>query len=604
MNSSGFTLSQTSLQLRKVPINRLYPMKKIVWGGLLVLTTVHGQIRKGDAFRNQIDSLNRVAFDAPIQVARKADSMLQIAQNKKRYIDVGLLWLVRGITETCQGKNEQALQYHIKAYRLFDSLQVNEGRIISLGNLAAVELNMENHQKALQYLQQSLLITPKSDFNNLKDIYVNTGVAYDHAGNYRKAIEYYKKAVPYILQAKNFNSLAMNFHNMASAYSELKDLKSAEYYSLKALEYQKKSGSKRTLAIVTLALGDIYTDLNQLDQSKKYLDICGKTAKELKTPYYIQAYYTEYYQWLKKKKQFETACVYADSLMAVTDSIYSEEKLRATAELEAKFQNHLKSNEIQLLKVQKQLQEAEIKKNMTWRYILALVTLLCLVLIFVLYRNYQLKQRANALLLLEKDELEKQNLKLENQNILVQFETLKNQVSPHFLFNSLNALTSLIEANPEKAVKFTQLFSKIFRNTLELKDKHLISVADELQHVMAYLQLQKMRFEENLMVESNLSADGLRAYLPPFSLQMVVENAIKHNIITAQHPLYIRWSNTENFLIITNNLQPRTHVEDSTQTGLKNIVSRYKYITDLVPVFEVRNDLFVVELPILKEQDA
>lgn len=562
-----------------------------------------GQIRKGDAFRNRIDSLNRVAFDTPQSAAKMADLMLVSAKQKKRPIDVGLLLLVKGITETCQGNNEKALSYHMKAYHLFDSLKSNEGKIISLGNLAAVELNMENYSKAREYLNRALLITNKKDFNSLKDIYVNLGVSYDHSGDYKTAIEYYKKAIPYINKSKNYNSLAMNYHNMASAYSELKDLKSAEHYSLKALEFQKKSGSKRTLALVTLALGDIYTDYGQLDKSKKYLDICGKTARELKTPYYLQSYYIEYYEWLKKKGDYKTATLYCDSLITITEVINSEDKLQATSELEAKFENNLKSKEIQLLKVQKELQNAEMKKSVTWRYILALITILCLVIIFILYRNYKLKQKAHKLLSLEKDKLEKQNLQLENENILVQFETLKNQVSPHFLFNSLNALSSLIKTNQQKAVEFTNLFSKIFRNALELKDRHLISLSDELQHVNAYLQLQKMRFNDNLILEMQIDSQVLEYFLPPFSLQMVIENAVKHNVISSEAPLLISISNTETFLKVVNNLQQRNYVEDSTKTGLKNIISRYKYITELVPVFEIRNEQFVVELPLIKVEN-
>ncbi|TBX67003.1 tetratricopeptide repeat protein [Flavobacterium silvisoli] len=572
---------------------------------LFICTTLlsYGQIRKGDAFRNKIDSLNRVAFDAPVRVAKMTDSMLVIAKQKKRSVDIGLLLLVKGITETCMGNNGKALKYHMRSYAIFDSLNLNEGKVFSLGNLAAVELNMENYPKARLYLNRALQITDKKDFNNLKNIYVNLGVSYDHAGDYHKAIEYYQKAIPYMQQSQNYNSVAMNFHNMAVAYGELKDFKNAEYYSLKALEYQKKSGSERTLAIVTLALGDLYTDYNQLEKAKKYLDIAGKTARALKTPYYIQAYYEEYYEWLKKKGNYKQAAVYSDSLIAITNKINSEDRLQATTELEARFENNIKSKEIELLKVQKKLQATEIKKNETWRYILALITVLCIIIIFILYRNYKLNQKANQLLSQEKDALEKQNLRLENENILVQFETLKNQVSPHFLFNSLNALSSLIKTNQQKAVEFTNLFSKIFRNTLELKDRHLITLAEELQHVNAYLQLQKMRFDDNLVLDVQIDSQALNGFLPPFSLQMVIENAVKHNIISSEAPLYISISNTGDFLRVTNNLQQRNYVEDSTKTGLKNIISRYKYITTLQPVFEIRNDQFVVELPIIKEEN-
>lgn len=569
---------------------------------LFSFSTLVAQIRKGDAFRNRIDSLNRVAFDAPVLVAAKADSMLVIAKKRKRPIDIGLLLMVKGITETCRGHNDSALKYHMRAYSVFDSLHIDEGKVFSLCNLATVELNIENYRKARAYLFKALRITDKHDANNLKTIYNNLGVAYDNEADYERAIYYYKKAIPYMSGILDYNSVALNYHNMSVAYNALHNFKKAEYYGLQALAYQRKSNSKRTLAIVTLTLGILYTEHDQLEKGGYYLDLSGKVARDLKTPYYIQSYYEEKCKWLRKKGDYQQAVLYSDSLIRISNTIYSDEKLKATTEMEAKFENNIKSKEIQLLKIQKQLQDSELKKNVTWRYVLVLISTLCLVIIFILYRNYKLKQKANYLLSKEKDALAQQNLQLENENILVQFETLRNQVSPHFLFNSLNALSSLIKTNQVKAVEFTTLFSKIFRNVLELKEKHLITIEDELQHVMAYLELQKMRFGDNLIVELKIDADVLHYYLPPFSLQMVIENAVKHNIISSGQPLTIVISNSDEYLIISNTLQQRSAVEDSTKTGLKNIVSRYRYISSLVPVFEIRHNRFVVELPLIKEE--
>ena len=262
----------------------------------------------------------------------------------------------------------------------------------------------------------------------------------------------------------------------------------------------------------------------------------------------------------------------------------------------------MKSNEIQLLKTQKELATAEIEKNRFWALILILITILCLAAIIVLYQSYKVNKKSNELLKMEKVQLAERNRLLESENILVQFETLKTQVSPHFLFNSLSALTSLIKTDPEKAMQFTKEFSKIFRSTLELKEKNLITLKEELEHVKSYLYLQKMRFDSNLITHISIDSEYLNDYLPPFSLQMVIENAIKHNIITIESPLTIEIFAKNDFLIVTNNLQPRQITEDSTKTGVKNITSRYKYISELEPTFEIVDTLFYVKLPLIKEE--
>lgn len=572
--------------------------------GLLLLLgfSAFGQIRKGDALRKTIDSLNRVSFDHPAQVLKMADSLLEITRSQKRIIDYGLLLQVKGVAETSLGNNTKALGYHMQSYRIFDSIQNNEGKIFAMTNLAAVHLNLLNFKKAQDYLFKALAITDKNDGPNLRVIYVNLGVSYDYAGEVAKAIGYFEKAIPYLQKVNDYNGLAINLHNIALGYVKLQDFRKAENYDLRALAYQKKSGSKSTLAMISLSLGSFYGQSGQLQKSKDYLEIGGKAAAELNSPYYKETYYEEMANWYEASGDYRNSMLFLQKLVALRDTIHSEESLEANTKIEEQFQNSLKTKEIELLKVQKKLDAAKIENNKFWRLVFLVVSVLCVVIIVVLFRNYKLKQKANRLLKQEKSQLTEQNLQLENENILVQFETLKNQVSPHFLFNSLNALASLISTNPEKAVAFTNAFSKIFRNVLERKDRHLIALREELQHVNAYLSLQEMRFGTNLRIDILVPSERMNAYLPPFSLQMVVENAIKHNSISSAEPLTIKIRTNENFLIVTNNLQTRKFVEDSTETGIRNIRSRYKYATALEPVFEVRNNEYYVQLPLIEEE--
>ena len=561
-----------------------------------------GQIRKGDAFTMRIDSLNRVAFDHPVAVIRMSDSMLKIARQKKRIIDEGLLLQVKGVAETSLGHNTKALQFHMRSYHIFDSIKNNEGKILGLINISTVHMNFDNVGKAREYLLKALAITPKNSDNYLKTIYVNLGVSYTFENQFQKAIDYYNKAIPYLERQKDHNGLAVNYHNIATAYNEINDSKRFEAYEFKALEHYKKSGSKSTLAMISLELGKAYTNMHQLEKARKYLEIGGKAAIELHSPYYKDTYYEYLATWYKASGDYKKSTEYWEKVVALRDTIHSDETLETNTMLEEQFQSSLQAKEIELLKVQKKLDASKIEKNNIWRIVFAAFTFLCIALIFVLYRNFKLKQLSNQQLIREKNVLAQKNLQLENENILVQFETLKNQVSPHFLFNSLNALASLINTDPKKAVAFTTAFSKIFRNTLELKDRHLVTLGEELQHVNAYLSLQKMRFGDNLITEIAVPSQAMNDYLPPFSLQMVIENAIKHNSISSAEPLGIEVKVKDQFLVVTNNLQPRQFVEDSTGTGISNIRSRYKYVTELEPTFEVRNQHYYVELPLIKEE--
>lgn len=531
-----------------------------------------------------------------------ADSLFKIAKQRKRVIDCGLLLQVKGIAESSLGRNPEALRYQIQSYHIFDSIRNNEGKIYALINIGVVHFNQENYKKNQDYLFQALQITKKNDFTNLKNIYANLGASYTSTGDHKNAIKYFNKAIPYLEAIKDYNGLAINYHNIAETFNALQDYKKAEASELKALQYHKKFGSKRTLAMISLRLGSLYVKSGQFQKAKYYLEIGGKAAYENDSPYDKQVFYQEMAKYCKATGDLTNGIDYLQKLIALREKIHSDEIIDANARIEGQFQNNLKTKEIEVLKLQKKLDASKIEKNRFWGIVFLVISVLCAVIILIMYRNYKLKQRAHLLLKIERTKLKEQNLQLENENIIVQFETLKNQVSPHFLFNSLNALAAMISTNPIKAVEFTNEFSKIFRNTLELKDRHLLTLSEELQHVNAYLSLQKMRFNENLIINISIPSDKMKDYLPPFSLQMVIENAVKHNIITSGQPLKIDIGIESGFLVVKNNLQMRKFVEDSTKTGIRNIRSRYKYVTTLEPVFEIRNQEYHVELPLIQEE--
>jgi len=195
-----------------------------------------------------------------------------------------------------------------------------------------------------------------------------------------------------------------------------------------------------------------------------------------------------------------------------------------------------------------------------------------------------------------------QTEQLKRENIQSQFEALKNQIDPHFLFNSMNTVYSLIDTHPDKAKEFITRFSKTYRHVLDVKDKVVVLLKDEIEFLNSYIFLQKIRYEGNLEVSINIDAQKLNTYIPPLSLQMLVENAIKHNIVSEKKPLRIKIFNSNNSLIVKNNLQSKDSINESTRIGLINLTERYKHISEKAPEFYIKDNEYVAEIPLLKDE--
>ena len=183
-----------------------------------------------------------------------------------------------------------------------------------------------------------------------------------------------------------------------------------------------------------------------------------------------------------------------------------------------------------------------------------------------------------------------------------QFESLKNQIDPHFLFNSLNVLSSLIEENPESAQKFTTSMSKVYRYVLEQKNKELVSVAEELTFAKTYMNLLLMRFESSITFEIPENFENEEAKVVPLSLQLLLENCIKHNVVSETKPLHIKISIENNALVVSNNLQKKKILFDRKGVGLENIVNRYGILTNRKVLVKENENEFKICIPILTKQ--
>lgn len=181
-----------------------------------------------------------------------------------------------------------------------------------------------------------------------------------------------------------------------------------------------------------------------------------------------------------------------------------------------------------------------------------------------------------------------------------QFESLKNQLDPHFLFNSLNVLTAIIEEDQTKAIDYTNSLSSIYRYILEQKEKKIVPIAQEVAFAQNYINLLKIRFEDAISCQIDLDGLPHDGYTIPLSLQLLLENCIQHNIATEEMKLHIFITTDKDYLIISNNLQEKKNKPHSTQVGLKNIIDRYEMLTQKNVEIIKNEHNFIVKLPILK----
>jgi LytS/YehU family sensor histidine kinase len=189
--------------------------------------------------------------------------------------------------------------------------------------------------------------------------------------------------------------------------------------------------------------------------------------------------------------------------------------------------------------------------------------------------------------------------KLEKEKISAELNALKAQVNPHFLFNSFNVLSGLIDEDPDQAQDFLSGLSKIYRYILENRNEDLCNVSDELSFAQQYFKLQKIRFENSIHMDVDVPKDVMDRRVPSLSLQLLLENAIKHNTFSEENPLRISIKYINNALVVHNNKKSRTNLEGSNGIGLANIDQRYSL--HKVDSFSVQNlsDSFTVNLPLI-----
>ncbi len=218
--------------------------------------------------------------------------------------------------------------------------------------------------------------------------------------------------------------------------------------------------------------------------------------------------------------------------------------------------------------------------------------IVCLVIVFLVLV-------ALSLFIFWRTKILKEKHLIENERIVFELETLRNQFNPHFLFNSFNTLAGIVETDPQKAVLFIEKLADFYRELLTYREKKFISLAEELKLLENYIYLVEQRFLGKIKFDLQIPLDLFSKQIAPFSLQLLLENAIKHNTTSRENPLTIKIYAKNNHIIVQNKVDLKTSGVKSTGLGLQNLNKQYELISDRKIVIDHSGDTFTVEIPLI-----
>lgn len=526
---------------------------------------------------------------------------------------------ITGVVYLNKGQYDKALLYHLEASKLFEKTGNKRGVSFSYNNIGSVNFHTGKYDEALTYYKKSLAL--KLELNLQKEVsstYVNLGNIFMKKNAYDSCIYYYLQALGNSRKNNDLYNESVSLMNLGEVYYDTKNYPMALNYYHEALAINEARNDLYHQANCYYAMGKIYTETKLYGQAEPNLKKAyGIASKGDMKPMMMNicSVFSKLYEAMGDATQ---ALAFYKKFHALNDTLFNIEKANRIEELKAGYESELKDRKIKELNLDMLMAEQSARQNKLFRNLLIIAFLLAGVTIGVLYRNIRLKQKTNRLLLEKNKQIEvhqqeieeknqalaRYNKELMTENISVKYEVLKSKINPHFLFNSLSTLSTLIIKDQRTAIDFVGRFSKLYRSILKSGDNKVVSLAEELEIAGHYLYMQKMRFGTNLTVDINVPQTMMRNCVPPFTLQLLIENAIKHNIISEENSLSIEIKYEAGNIVISNNLQVKPLKEPSTGIGLQNITDRYRLLETQPPVFGVENGYYVARIPLLKPEFA
>lgn len=500
-----------------------------------------------------------------------------------------------GVIYNQQGNNLKALEYHLKSLAINEKLRDTLGLCANYSNIAVIYQQQESKEKALDYYNKSLhLYEYLGRKGDIALIYNNIGNLYSNNEEEDLALEYFFKSLAIRTEIDDRVGLAITTYNIGSVYVNKGDFRHAHAYLTQAIEMFRQLGDQSGLVHAFYLLGDIAA---RQDNPRQAIKWCAESLQLSRKLGMVSTQRNACHCLYKANKTLGNsaeALRFHEEYKQLTDSLKQDEIEMRLNHLE--FEKDLLSDSLAREEEKRSMEisyQTELNKKTRNTNILLGIGLgvLLLALFFLsgmLYfrkNSTQLKLRAET---------------LEKQQLINEIALLKTQVNPHFLFNSLSILSSLVHISPELSEQFIDQLSRSYRYLLEQKDQSLVSLRTELEFIRSYAFLLKIRFENKFQFNIRLDESLFDQYkIAPLTLQLLLENAVKHNRMSVREPLVVEVSVEAATLVISNRLQPRSTPDRSTGIGLQNIINRYALLSDRPVIAGPQGDDFIVRIPLL-----
>ncbi|HLP92918.1 MAG TPA: tetratricopeptide repeat protein [Saprospiraceae bacterium] len=504
------------------------------------------------------------------------------------YNNVGLIYRE-------QGDIQKALGFYQKYLEIGQKLQNKEILSAAYNNLGLLYNDHGSHNQALGYFRQAydLAVETKDTYGQAL-AYNNIGAAYYGQEQYARALEEYQKSLELRFKINDVRGIGLMYNNIGLIYKDTKEYDKAREYFEKALGIQQKLDDKLGLSNAYYSLGSLLLDTKQYAQAMKWCQKGLAIGEEIGAIRQIRNQCNCLYEAHKGLGDNREALEWYEKFMQYNDSLHKEETSMRLEQMEFAKQVMADSlgREEEKLKMEV-LHREEVRRKDRLTNILVILGLLVLTIAIAVWSRMLYFRKYSQ-------HYENKAQNLEKQQLINEIALLKTQVNPHFLFNSLSILASLVHVDPNLSEQFIDQLSKSYRYILEQKEQSLVTLRTELEFIRSYAFLLKIRFESKFDLRLNLSEEVLDKYkIAPLTLQLLVENAVKHNRMSVKEPLVVEVFAEGEYLIVQNKLQLRPQQVDSTGTGLDNIINRYALLTEKPVWAGERENEFVVKVPLL-----
>lgn len=551
---------------------------------------------------------------SPLQSFSYAQEAYQLSIQVNYSKGMGYSSDMLGVLYLSFGDYKKALYHHFQSLNIFEKQNDIRGIAFTFNNLGAVYSHLKNYTKAKNCYQRSLDIKLQNGLlKEMSSSYINLGNIAMFQKKIDECIRYYMLGYTNAKKFKDQQNTTIGLMNLGEAYYDKRNNALALQYYQNALERVSREQHQNFEAQIYFAFGKIYDRQKAFNRSENYF----QKALAISFSNNIRPLRLNIYKYLSQmyehQQRYKEALETNQKFIVLNDSIYNEESIQNISEIQNLYELEKKEEQIKQLNQETEIIQARESREVILRNFFIVGFILISIIAFVSIRSIFRKQKTNRLLQLKNTKIEWQrteiertnmalrdfNKELQKENVVARYETLKSKINPHFLFNNLSTLSALIIQDPKQALQFVSKFSKLYRSIMDHGNDQLVSVEQELEMMNNYIYLCKMRYEESLIVNTEIAFQYRTHLIPAFSLQLLVENAVKHNIISKDKPLTISIYTQDGFLFVVNNYQSKINSEPSSGWGQKSIIERYKLISDKVPLFEKHEEHYIAKLPLL-----